>query len=150
MRSIDTFWLANTLEERRAIAERHSTEVECLKQGYDVMLIVTLDVVFGKRTIYVQLGASKWLARNGAVGQKLAFSFSNDRPKLLRCKLYIMPETIEIASLSTFIKVRRRWDVATQEEKVCNMEIEIVTWSGVSQKGYDVMLIVTLDVCLEN
>ena len=31
MRSIDTFWLANAHEERRAIAERHSTEVECLK-----------------------------------------------------------------------------------------------------------------------
>ena len=32
IRSIDTFWLANALEERRAIAERHSTEVECLKK----------------------------------------------------------------------------------------------------------------------
>ena len=32
MSSIDTFWLANTLGERRAIAERHSTEVECLNK----------------------------------------------------------------------------------------------------------------------
>ena len=34
MSSIGTFWLANALGERRAIAERHSTEVECLKKGY--------------------------------------------------------------------------------------------------------------------
>ena len=32
MSSIGTFWLANALGERRAIAERHSTEVECLKK----------------------------------------------------------------------------------------------------------------------
>ena len=32
MSSIDTFWLADALEARRAIAERHSTEVECLKK----------------------------------------------------------------------------------------------------------------------
>ena len=31
MSSIGTFWLADALGERRAIAERHSTEVECLK-----------------------------------------------------------------------------------------------------------------------
>ena len=33
MSSIDTFWLANALGERRAIAERHSTEVECLNKN---------------------------------------------------------------------------------------------------------------------
>ena len=32
MSSIGTFWLANALGEHRAIAERHSTEVECLKK----------------------------------------------------------------------------------------------------------------------
>ena len=35
MSSIDTFWLANALGEHRAIAERHSTEVECLKNEHD-------------------------------------------------------------------------------------------------------------------
>ena len=41
MSSIDTFWLANALGERRAIAERHSTEVECLKKWsfYDKITI---------------------------------------------------------------------------------------------------------------
>ena len=48
MSSIDTFWLANALGEHRAIAERHSTEVECLKnyQIQNFLLLAFCDLFY--------------------------------------------------------------------------------------------------------
>ena len=52
MSSIGTFWLANALGERRAIAERHSTEVECLKNCNATAGIRTRVLWFTRPVLY--------------------------------------------------------------------------------------------------